>query len=448
MKNWHNTLFFMMGVLPISACGNDSPDEAVFKEGMQNYIAENVDEFLVELPLNNANLTAGNLRVGLLEGALDFASLQVMANKGRIERVDEVGVTVLYKIPEDERQFFRYYSDGLTSVMLGQTDVNEVVRFTEAVVDDGVKKSYATVTFKNNYNDWLEEEDILALRNWTMFAADVTREPGISPAKRSYQTVFNEIALASMLASLSGSRIFDLPQYSVYWVSLALESYTMRVPFISHNDGWAPISDLTQWELVEVNGVGGLTDVDMEDNMDFMVERIFDPIDEAPAPEQNTLFSLVDEKFTGPILYQTPLGESGVKKCLEKSVTGNQGEKVDSEYECSPEEVEQLDLMTSNDHVARSVPTQGKVEYSIKEKYLDHLSGEGLLMLGDYKVVDIALGEVQRNMIGMSLYDFSIEVFYTPFEWALPYIDDRYESSSKINLSLVYADGAWVPVNF
>ncbi|WP_147273101.1 hypothetical protein [Billgrantia montanilacus] len=440
MKKWDKFYFSMICVLFISACGNDSPNEAGFKEGMQNYIAENIGSFKIELPLNNAKLTAGNLRLESPQSALDFSILQTMANKGRIERVDEAGMSVLYRIPEEERQFFRYYPTGLTSIMLGEANVHEVIRFTEPVVDDGVNKSYATIVFKNNYNDWLEEEDVLALRHWIFFAADLTGA-GTSFTYRPFQDQFTELAFSSMVSSLGGGTIFDLPQYNVYWVNLALDSFTMEVPMIKNNDGWAPLSDLSQWVLVEADGVG-LTGNDIVENEDFMFERILGPIDNPPAPKEDDLLLLAEEIFLGPVSYTTPLDESGEKQCLDQSSADTIGKQV-SEYSCSPREVEILELMTSNGHVARSAPARGDVKYSIDEKYRSHLTNEGLLTIGDTKVSDITLGEMGYDIRGFSLYRFDLEVLFTPFEWAFPYVNEGQPNPSEWDLLLVYANGEW-----
>lgn len=444
MKKMGQFFSSMIFVLLISGCGNDSPNEADFKEGMQNYIAENIGRFQIELPLNNAKLTIGNLRIESPESALDVSILQTMANKGRIERVDEASMSVLYKIPEEERHFFRYYPTGLTSIIVGEAYAHEVVRFTEPAVDDGLNKSYATVVFKNNYNDWLEEEDVLALRHWVFLVADLSGA-GTSFTYRPFQDQFTELAFTSMISSLGGGTIFDLPQHNVYWVNLALESYTMEVPMIKNNDGWAPLSDISQWVLVEADGVG-LTGNDIVEHEEFMFERILGPIDKPPVPTEDDLLLLAEEVFLGPVPYQTPLDESGERQCLDESSAVTLGKQV-SEYSCTPNEVELLELMTSNGHVARSAPTRGEVKYSLDEEYRNHLTNEGLLTIGDIKISDIYLGEMGYDIRGFSLYHFELEVLFTPFEWALPYVNERLPNPSEWELWLVYANGEWNTVS-
>ncbi len=440
MKKRDKLFFSMTCVLLISACGDDSPNEADFKAGVQNYIAENTESFQIELPLNNARLTTGNLRIESPESALDIAILQILANKGRAERVDEAGISVLYKIPEEERQFLRPYPTGLRSIILGEAYAHEVVRFTEPAVDDGVNKSYATIVFKNNYNDWLEEEDVLALRHWVFLAAELAGT-GTSFAYRPFQTQFTELALTSAISSLGGGTIFDLPQHNVYWVSLALESYTMEVPMIKNNDGWAPLSDTSQWVLVEADGVG-LTGSDIVENEDFMFERIFGPIDNPPAPTEDELLLLAEEAFSGPVYSTVPLDESGERQCLDESSVDTL-EKQASEYSCSPMEVETLEIMTSNGHVTRSASARGGVKYSLDEEYRNHLTNEGLLTIGDNKISDISPLGMGYDVRGLSLYASEVEVLFTPLDWALPYVNKRRSNPYHWLLWLVYANGEW-----
>lgn len=447
MRLIQGMMLFSTCVLLLAACGEAKPSESDLKSGLREFIDKESDQFRIELPLNNTRLNDRGLTLDLSRISLDFAPLQIAANHGKLKRTDESLSSTHYQILGGDQEFINRHPSGRPTLVLGHISVHEVIGFTESADSGSIGETVATVAFRNSYADWLNEDDIQALRNWTAIAVDQSGSRGENPAFRSYPAVFSEMAFVSVLASLSNQGIFSLPQENVYWSNLALESFSMRVPFLRTDEGWTPEPDLSRWQLQEINGLGNLTRESIENAVEPMLKTIVGPITKAKRPSDKTIMAVAQATLSGPMLYQTPFQANGELACVAEHTTDLMGRKKGVEYSCNSETIKQLETMISNGHVLRSVPRAGEVRYALAHNLRQHLKGPGQLEVGIYEVSSVENGSVVVNPNGFSTYRFQMEVSPSSFSWASPYLSESQKSGTTMQGNMVYANERWVVAN-